>query len=329
MGRKIYIFLLSVFILSACSIDSSNDKAVELQVTTGTILDGTVSTSSSNVTGNGDTGFSDRFLTPVSFTAAIKSAKLIKEGDSSASYTIFDQETITNPVVASVIKGSKTNVGGNASSPSAATYDRVQLEVSFLEMKLPNCLGLLGFFSCKLRYYLSSMDDLVLKVTVAQGDILMEDDSLSPGSPYLNWLNRESNQLDPFNFVSTLIPSAARFLPATPSFINFRSQITPHQVPISQFPASASDPMILTINLDSPLTITASPSGQKKIVLNFDLKGLLFFDDTNSNTAFDPWGADCLATAINCDGRLNSMSILGKSSADFYPGIPKISATVE
>ena len=217
-------------------------------------------------------------------------------------------------------------------TPSSGTYDKVQLEISFLEMTIPNCVGSFPFrfFNCRLRYYLSSMDDLGLGVTVGQSDILLEDDSLSPGIPFFNWINRDSSEVDPFNavtiFGNTIIPSASRFIPAVPSFFNIRSQITPLQVPISQFPIPVTDPFVMTINLDSPLVIPSDPSGLKKVVLNFDLKGLLFFDDTNTNRLFDPWGTSC-QSSFNCDGRLDSMSILGRSPADFYPGIPNISVT--
>lgn len=332
MKKDIYLLcLLFALILFGCNAGDNDNNGIELHLTTDTILDGTITTSSINVTGDGDTDFPDRFLTPVAFTAAIKSAKLIKEGDISPAYTIFDQGTISNPIVASISKGFTTKIAGNGAFPSPGAYNRLQLEISFLEMSIPNCLGSLFVFNCRLRYYLSSMDDLILKVNVAQRDILLEDDFLSPGQPYFNWINRGkgSNQpnppLNPFNVVNTINPEIGRFIPAFPSPINFRSLITPLQVPTSQFPAPVTDPFVLTISLVSPLIISSDPSGIKVITMNFDLKGLLFFDDTNFNTAFDPWGTGC---PTNCDGRLDSMSILGRPSADFYPGIPHISATV-
>lgn len=329
MKDKIHLLFLffSVLILFSCNIDKNEGKGVELQVTTDTILDGTILTSSPNVTGDGDGDFRDRFLTPLSFKAAIKSARLIKAGDLSASYTIFDQGTISNPIIASIIKGIVTNITGNDTLPSPGAYDRLQLEISFLEITIPDCGNLLT--SCvnngrRMRYYLSSFVDPTLGVEIKGREVLIEH-PLRTG--IFNWIKLDSSTLNPFEIIDTLNTDRGRFFPITPP-VSVRPS-NPLTIPISQFtrlgfPDPLPSTFTWTINLAAPLEIAPDSSGLKKITLRFDLEGLLFFDDTNLSSTFDPFVGIC---PPDCDGRLDSMSKLGQSSADFYPGIPRISAT--
>lgn len=329
MKKRIFFFalLISVFITLGCN---NEEEGVTLIATTDTPLFGTVSSlHNPNISGDGDADFKDAFLTPLSFKAALKSARLIKSGDISPSYTIFDTETISNPIVASLLTGMQQIIGSNNNFPQAATYDRVVLEISFLELTIPDCGNLLT--SCvnngrRMRYYLSSFVDPILGVEIKGREILIES---PPRKGIFNWIKLDSSQLNPFEIIDTLKTDRGRFFPITPP-ITVRPS-NPLVIPISQFtrlgfPDPLPSTFTWTINLAAPLEIGSEVSGLKKVILKFDLEGILFFDDTNSSSTFDPFVGIC---PPDCDGRLDSMSLLGKPSADFYPGMPNISATVE
>lgn len=140
--------------------------------------------------------WNDSFITPNSFTVALKSAMLIKMGETTPSYTIFDSGDPAKPVIQSFSLGTTQTFATNTDFPTDGTYDRIQYVVSYYEMVIP-----INSQDRRVRLYLGSIsNDPSLGQQVLQKDILIED----PSDNRLKWINPSTGLgLEPGAFISS------------------------------------------------------------------------------------------------------------------------------
>src|SRR3989338_5251091 len=153
--------ILSLFLPAFFSalVGCGEGKAgVALKVSTATPGVAPVSKAFLAASGDGDTDFPDRFITPSSFTIGFKSFKMFREGETTPSYTLFEEDP-TAPRRFSLTSAQVQEVRENITDPRAGTYDRIEYEVSYYEMIIPLCgLRSTSGRDChnrRLRYYLA------------------------------------------------------------------------------------------------------------------------------------------------------------------------------
>jgi hypothetical protein len=184
--------LLFVLLLVGCG-----SKGVKLEGS----VPGTGEGIASLTTGDGGTctsapctsgDWNDSFITPNApltpnganaFTVAMKSAMLIKKGDTAPSYTIFDTGDISKPVIQAFLPGTTQTLGINPDFPADGTYDRIQYVVSYYEMAIPINYQNTGSTQRRVRLYLGTFNDQTLG-SVFQNDLLIDDPSGS-----LKWID--------------------------------------------------------------------------------------------------------------------------------------------
>jgi hypothetical protein len=335
--RYLYIPLfLSLALLVGCS-----DKGVRLD---GIVLTPT-STSASLTTGNGGTctsapcnsgdgKWNDSFITPNgsgSFTIAIQSASLIKQGDSTPSYTIFDTGDPSNPKIVSFTPGSSQQIATNPNAPADGTYDRIQYVLSYIEMLISINYQTAGKQQRRVRLYLATFTDTTLGA-VDQNDILFDNTSGA-----LNWVDPSKGLGDFFSTRSN--NNTVLQLPFDDSDPNRPNQLANPNTNGGTVDDPGADPYTFTVMLDNPVVV----SGDNKydFQLNFDTAKIFFFDETNdpaitdpvasaNNTNFNPVIPPKTPCTVDpsfltnqaCDGRLDA-----KPKAYFWPGLPAVTAS--
>ncbi|MFQ5455156.1 MAG: hypothetical protein ACE5EA_02995 [Nitrospirota bacterium] len=251
--------------------------------------------------GDNDDDYIDKFITPPSLMIGLKSAKLILENEQSPSYTIFDTNPLS-PMIVELVRGLPLFIANNSNYPSSGTYNKVQYEIIFYEVIIPVCeRTVVDCPQRRMRVYLSQTLDPQLG-PISAGDILIEE---PPLNNTFKWINKSDGSYSDFRPADNLV----------------------HQVPLDKFSSigkiSTDNIFSGTVSLSTPLIIPTSPSGLSIIEINFDIKDLFFYDDTNSNDRFDPFPI-LLSCDLDCDGHLDGAN----PSADYYPALPSISAAI-
>ncbi|HEY5599257.1 MAG TPA: hypothetical protein VIK48_01090 [Candidatus Manganitrophaceae bacterium] len=315
--------ILSLFLPAFFSalIGCGEGKAgVALKVTTATPGVAPVSKALLAASGDGDTDFPDRFITPSSFTIGFKSFKMFREGETTPSYTLFEEDP-TAPRRFSLTSAQVQEVKDNVTDPRAGTYDRIEYEIGYYEMIIPLCgLRSTSGRDChnrRLRYYLADMTDSTLNnALVTASDILL---SQSENGLDLGWIRRPIGLSDGG---LTLAGLALRPNDA-------------HQVPPDQFPLGIPTP-IFSLDLSPKLEIPKNPKDKYIFTLSFDLESLFFFDNTDetgvnavdTSTDFE-FNALVDDPAKSRDGKLDNCGLPCPDTevADFWPGLPDVTVT--
>ena len=273
--------------------------------------------------GNGlDNGFPDQFVTPSAFTVAFKSFKFIQQednpvqGQTPVSYTILNR-TFESPQVVELKTGETAEIAKLSSDPQEGTYDRVEYEVSYFEMTIPLCKTDNTCQDRRLRFYLTNMIDSNLGAFSATAmDLLF---SLSPNSLNFGWV-RTSEGFQNQNLIPITDPRP----------------IDPVQIPPSQFGTATPGPLFSKA-LIPPLEVPKKPKVKFIFTLNFGLKDLFFFDNTDETTIdpTPPFHFNVLENAdtnVSRDGRARSICSTPSTGcpveADFWPGLPVVTPTV-
>jgi hypothetical protein len=221
---------------------------------------------SSNYAGDNDS-YTDGFLSPnnSTITVGVKSVQLIKSDETSPSYTIFDTNSDTQPLVMDLTTVAQS-ADRNSTFPSGCPcdYSQVQAELTYFEIQIPvDNVALNRLF----RFYTLNLSNPGLGGQVKAGDVLI------------------SNVTDPpqFSWVDTSDGSLTGTRPAVPL-----------QVPASRFPDHVYSSTVI-INLPKFLNIPNDPKGTFTVKLTVHAGGMFFYDDTDVNQRFD----------FSTDGQLN------------------------
>ena len=210
---------------------------------------------SGNYAGDNDS-YTDGFLSPIdsTVTVGVKSVMLIKSDETSPSYTIFDTNSDTHPLVLDLTPVAQS-AGGISDFPGGCPCDfsQVQVELTYFQIKIPVPQNQL------FRFYTLDLTDPTLNGTVDAGDVLISDVT---DPPHFKWIDTSDGSL-----------SLAR-----PS--------VPLQVPESRFPDHVYSSTV-TINLPNFLHIPSSPKGTFSVKLTVHAGGMFFYDDVDGNGQFN------------------------------------------
>lgn len=245
--------------------------------------------------GVGDSGsYPDGFLTSDAIQIGVKSVKLIKAEETEPSYTIFDTEDNTDPVVLDLNATTQSAVI-NPVFPTGCPCDfsKVQVELTFMEVQVPVYDGDIAV-NRRFRFYTIDLTDPDLGVPVTAGDVLVAD---------------LSNALS-FNWIDTTDGGFVSLTSARPT--------VPLQAPAARFPDDAYGAAV-TMDLPSFFEIPDKPEGMLTVTLTVHAGSLFFYDETDTEepalTRFDRY----------TDGRLNA----NEPDSHFYPTFPTITAAFE
>lgn len=317
--KKIFASLFLLTLLSLATGCGDNKSGVIVRITTDTTGIAPLSKPHRATTGDLDSDFPDRNLTPHSFTIAFTSFKLFKEDDSTTEirtpdYTAFDVDP-ANPIVLSLATGETVEVEENNRDPGRGTYDQVEFGVRFFEMTIPLCNSNASCEDHRLRFYLTAEPDLDLNFTPVPGEILISRSVNGTDFSRISQSRGLPDSLDEFPI------TVAR--PTDPYVIQ----------PGTLFPPSGPIKSVITESI-TPFTVDENPEKKFVLTLKFDLSGLFFFDNTDQES--DPGPeihfnalADPDVSDVSRDGKVLRGCAGGEScKADFWPGIPPVDVTV-
>lgn len=301
---------------SGCGKGNSGAK---LSVTTDTPLSAPASKPVlSKAVGDGDSDtFPDSFLTPSAFTIGLKSFKFFKQNNTTTpgqvqqSTSIFDT-TFDSPKVIDFKTGAPQQVAETVNDPSEGTYDRVEYEISYMEMILPLCRADNTCEDRRLRFYLKDFTDPTLN---------------NFSTPPLDLLISQAKDGFDFGWVS-----AAQGLP-TLFPITGQKPADPVKVGVNQFSSGTPSP-VFSVAISPPLVVPTKPKGKYLFTLNFDLSDLFFFDNTDAATIDPaaPFHFNALADpSISRDGKVRFICAPAPATCltpDFSPGLPVVTLTV-
>ncbi|HET6370795.1 MAG TPA: hypothetical protein VFG95_06335 [Nitrospiria bacterium] len=298
----------------------SDCSLVQASVDNGTIGDGQ----------NGD--WPDRYLTPTTFAIGFKGATLLQTTSTvnPVNYTLFDKSGDNGPLVVYLDSKSPQIIFDVFDPIPSGTYDTLQLDVVFYEMIIPAFNGQPGDTDAhcrRIRLYLadSNYPNTLGGNPISALDILF---AISDNGFDFNWIDPQSGFLVPHR-------------PAIP-----------YQLPQRQLPPNtATTPDVLTISLSAPISGSSFNFKTKyDITLTYDVSSTFFYDETDtdpgnpnaSNTAFSQ-NFNYLAprpfpnitvqpsAGFSRDGSLKNActnTTTCTNSADFWPGLPQIQASV-
>lgn len=272
------VFLAVLFLSVACG--GRKDQGIEVQVL-----------EDFSGTGIGDTDtYPDAFLTPSELRVALKSVKLIKAGDTSPSYTVFDTGAFTEPVILDLTTSAQF-VENNGAYPTgcACEFSKVQIEVVYIDLRA-TVYNIDSPQDRRIRFYTLNLTDPQLAYPVGAGEVLFGG-ILS--IPNFQWVNIDDGSFVP---ISGTRPTA------------------PLQVPAAVFPNDVYSPTV-TVDLPKFFEIPDKPKGIYTVTVTFHAANLFFFDETDAppNGRFD----------LDTDGRLNANS----PNSHYYPTFPLLSAS--
>jgi len=210
---------------------------------------------SGNYAGDNDS-YADGFLSPnnSTVTVGVKSVQLIKSDETSPSYTIFDTNSDTQPLVMDLTTVAQS-ADRNSTFPSGCPcdYSQVQAELTYFEIQIPVPQNQL------FRFYTLNLPNPGLGGPVKAGDLLISDVT---DPPHFSWIDTSDGSLQ-----------------------GTRPSI-PLQVPESRFPDHVYSSTV-TINLPKLLQIPSNPKGTFTVTLTVHAGGMFFFDDTDGNGQFN------------------------------------------
>lgn len=198
----------------------------------------------------------DGFLSPIdrTVTVGVKSVMLIKSDETSPSFTIFDTNSNTQPLVMDLTTVAQS-AGDVSDFPSGCPcdYSQVQVELTYFEIKIPVPQN--QFF----RFYTLDLTNPGLGGPVKAGDVLISDVT---DPPDFSWIDTSDGSL-----IGTRPP-------------------VPLQVPEARFPDHVYSSTV-TINLPKFLHIPSNPKGTFTVTMTIHAGGMFFFDDVDNNGQFN------------------------------------------
>jgi hypothetical protein len=313
MKKILFVLLLVALSVSGCGKGKSG---AILKVTTSTPL--TTPSSKAGLSklllaargdGEGDQ-FPDVLLTPSAFTIALKSFKIVQTdtttiglGQALKSYTLFDVG-FDAPKIIELNTGTVIDVAEQSNDPPAGTYNRIEYEVSYIEMMIPLCDVSNVCEDRRLRFYLNNFSATAFDLLLSQS---------TKGFDF-GWI------------------SAAQGLPLLIPITNLRP-LDPVQIPSSQFETTPPSPLF-SLALP-PVTIPTKPDGKFIFTLDFNLADLFFFDNTDQNTIdrAEPFHFNALVDndlTTSADGKVRRVCGINVTvpcpaqEANFWPGLPTV-----
>jgi hypothetical protein len=238
-------------------------------------------------------GYSDAFLNPndSTITVGVKSVKLIKAGETSPSYTVFEN---ADPLILDLTTAAQS-ADTNPVFPPAGDYSKVQVELAYVDFQVPvydNDTAI----DRRFRYYTLDSTDPDLEAPVKSGDVLVGDIS---SSPHFSWIDTADGAFVPLTELRPTVPL---------------------QVPASRFPNDVYA-SVVTMDLPSFLNIPDKPKGIITVTLTLHAGNLFFYDETETDTTAPAYTRFDRFT----DGRLDA----NEPDSHFYPIFPAITATAE
>jgi hypothetical protein len=237
--------LTFTFILTACGGKKNNGIKAVLVADFG----------STNYAGDNDS-YTDGFLSPnnSTVTVGVKSVQLIKSDETSPSYTIFDTNSNTQPLVMDLTTVAQS-ADGVSDFPSGCPCDfsQVQVELTYFEIQIPVPQNQL------FRFYTLDLSNPGLGAPIRAGDVLISDVT---DPPHFSWIDTSDGSL------TGTRPSV------------------PLQVPESRFPDHVYSSTVI-INLPKLLHIPSDPKGTFAVTLTVHAGGMFFYDDIDDNGQFD------------------------------------------
>jgi hypothetical protein len=275
------VFFLFTLLLTACG--NNKDQGIEAVFV--------ADFSNEDPSGDSDS-YPDNFLSPNNsiVTVGVKSVMLIKSNETSPSYTVFDTNSDTQPIVLDLTTVAQA-AGGISAFPSGCPcdYGQVQIELTYFEIQIPVFPSNVSTVAQnqRFRFYTLPLTDPALGVPVDAGDVLIGN---ATNPPQFSWIDTSDGA-----YISLALSRPT----------------VPLQVPASRFPDHTYDSTV-TINLPTFLHIPSSPKGAVAVKLTVHAGGMFFYDDTNGNGRFDAFP----------DGQLNGIN----PNSHFYPVYPTIDA---
>jgi hypothetical protein len=319
-GQCVELLILVGLIALATSTGCSSGANITLL--------GTMSTSDPAATnGDGNTdNWTDETSNPVGFAIGIQSA--ILTGSDGSSFTIFDQGSDPNNALferfyespATIRMGSNSDIGNG-------TYDTLELKLVYYEADVnvydtsatPNPRRLRVYFQdyneklTSNNQAVSPFDQLLSSSNFTTLPTTGTGSELGAGAQDLNWIH-----------------------PADGSPCPTRSACNggvPYQVPTTVFPGYP----VVKIDLGSNnIVVDSSTDSTFNLTLTFNVGGLFFYDNTDSDTNFNYLVPLPPASPSSYDGKIEAACTLSncssgsgnKQEADFWIGPPQFSVDV-
>jgi len=235
--------------------------------------------------------YTDGFLNPngPTVTVGVKSVMLIKSNETSPSYTVFDTNSDTQPLVMDLTTVPQSTDRVSAfPSGCPCDYSQVQAELTYFEIQVPVYPSNLSILAVnqRFRFYTLDLTDPALGVPVDAGDVLTGNVT---DPPQFTWIDTSNGDYFPLGSKPTV----------------------PLQVPASRFPDHVYGSTV-TINLPTFLHIPSDPKGTFTVTLTVHAGGMFFYDDTDGNGRFDS----------STDGQLDGID----PNSHYYPVYPIIDA---
>jgi hypothetical protein len=241
-----------------------------------------------NPSGDNDS-YPDSFLSPNNsiVTVGVKSVSLIMAQETDPSYTIFDTQNGTTPLVLDLTTIAQSAAINNAfPSGCPCDFSQVRVELTYFELQVPVYVNNVPV-NQRFRFYTLDLTDPLLAAPVNEGDVLVGDVT---SSPHFSWIDTSNGA---YISLATTRPTV------------------PLQVPASRFPDHTYSSTV-TIDLPTFLHIPSSPKGTFAVKLTVHAGDMFFFDDTDGNGRFD----------LFTDGLLDAI----QPNSHFYPLYPTIDA---
>jgi hypothetical protein len=272
------VLLLTIAVLGAALVSGCEDS-LEFPTTTTTTIEGATTTTTSTTTTTlggmalegkasnlasasalfamaissteeGNTNYSNKFLTPESYAVGIWKFELLRGTTDSNPYVAAEFAPLSSEPVHFAMSSTPTNLASNPDYPDAGTYDVCRPTLGYLEMEFATSEVSFGTIT-KFRLYTSTVG------TIQDGDVLVDD-----GGTW-KWLDSATGGL-----------SASR--PASPVQDEWFST------------ADSPDPFAPLDTPMNSLVIPASPEGQYVGTISFDVTDTFFFDDVDDDGVFEP-----------------------------------------
>jgi len=285
----------------------------------------TTDPAATNGDGNTD-NWTDLTSNPTGFAIGIQSA--ILTGADGSSFTIFDQGTDPNKAIFERFYASPATIRMGANSDIGnGTYDTLELQLVYYEADVNVFDDSATQNTRRLRVYFQDYNEKLIanSPAVSPFDQLLSstnftDVPTSGTGSEVGSTGRDLNWINPAN--GSLCPSR-----------NTCNGGVPYQVPTTVFPAYP----VVKIDLGSnQIVVDSSTDTTFNLTLTFNVGGLFFYDNTDSDTNFNYLLGLPPASPSSFDGKIEAACTLSncssgtgnKQQADFWIGPPQFSIDV-
>lgn len=232
--------------------------------------------------------YHDTYLRPAQMSVALAKFELLKSVDDESPYVVFTA-SVGSPREIQLTGGTSATFGENTAYPPAGTYTHARMVLVYIQTRftLDDGLGN-GLTTGDFRLYASSVGN------IRNGDVVRVQNS------QMYWMTSSYYQGDdaPFQNSTSVGPrpdslSGTALIEASPRLMSCVVQDYFFSEPDHISP----DPYEQVIVLPTPIVVPGNPSGQYRVVVDFDVTsspqdpvatGLFLFDDVNNNGIFEP-----------------------------------------